>query len=213
MARYAPGWQPTAVGRDYSRLTAVALAPTPPEPLTRAQVKEHLRLSESDTLFDATVDTLIATARQYLEDTLTDRAFIQQKWDWVFQTFPEAGAPLALPKPPIISATVAYYDTDDTEQTFTDFSLVNYHYTAGKRDELWLDPDEQEWPSVYDRHDAVKVTFTAGYADVNDIPQHALHAMRLLIGHWFAHPEDSSDMNMGATRHAVDALTASMRVR
>ncbi len=55
------------------------------EPLSLAEAKLHLRVDIPDD--DALISALIASTRQYAE-TITRRAFIQQTWQYVIDSFP-----------------------------------------------------------------------------------------------------------------------------
>ena len=55
------------------------------EPLSLAEAKLHLRVDITDD--DALISALISSVRQYAE-TITRRAFIQQTWQYVIDSFP-----------------------------------------------------------------------------------------------------------------------------
>ena len=69
------------------------------------------------------------------------------------------------------------------------------------------------WPDGRSVYGGVQVTFVAGYTAPELVPQSILHAMRLLIGHWY---ENREAVNVGnitsALEHTVDALLAPHRL-
>jgi uncharacterized phiE125 gp8 family phage protein len=50
------------------------------------------------------------------------------------------------------------------------------------------------WPEVRCEGTAepVAITYVAGYADQSAVPANIKHAIKLLVGHWFEHPEEVS---------------------
>jgi hypothetical protein len=72
-----------------------------------------------------------------------------------------------------------------------------------------------EWPTSVDpRSAALSLTFTAGYASADDIPPMFLHAVNMLVGHWYANRE-SVVVGMTANKvpTAVDDCLALCKVQ
>src|SRR4051812_2411410 len=87
-------------------------APTS-EPITRTEVKLHLRVDVDITAEDALIDAHIIAARRLVE-THTGRQLITATWDLFLPGFPDCDV-LALPNPPLQSVTsITYYDTAET---------------------------------------------------------------------------------------------------
>ncbi len=93
---------------------------------------------------------------------------------------------LELSTPPLISITaVTYYDEDNGAQTVNAANYAADIPTRG-RGRLRFAYD-YDFPTLYNRHDAVQVTYTTGYGDVTDIPPAAIQAAKLLLTLYFDH--------------------------
>ena len=88
--------------------------------------------------------------------------------------FPVDGGPIVLPLPPLTGVTsVQYYDTTNTLQTLNGFQ-PSTKLVPG----LIARPvDLLDWPATKDRIDAVRIAFTAGGAE----PEQIRSAVRLLL--------------------------------
>lgn len=157
------------------------------EPVTLAEAKLHLR-EDGGAQNDHISNVLIPAARQWVEKR-TWRALITQTWDFTWRRFPP-GRELHVPLPPMQSVTsVQYYDTDNAQQTLASSTyLTDVSESAG----IIRLKDDQSWPDTYtDRPSAVVVRAICGYGDAaSDVPEHFIHAMHLLIGHWYANREN-----------------------
>src|SRR5688572_25610126 len=97
---------------------------TPPaaEPVTTAEAKLHLRVTDSDD--DTYIGSLITAARQKLENE-NGLAFINQTWDLTLDAFPDLGDVIKFPIHPLSSVTsITYKDTDGTTQTWSSSMYV-----------------------------------------------------------------------------------------
>lgn len=155
-------------------LTVVTAPPF--EPVTLAQVYEHLRLdtegSPETHPDDARLLRHITTARQHVE-AMTRRALIQQTIRLSMPAFPVGADTWAvssvrntltriirLPRPPIISvSSVTYFDGDNALQTL---AASNYYVTDEQVPELRF-VSSFSTPTLYDRPDALRITYVAGY--------------------------------------------------
>lgn len=98
---------------------------------------------------------------------------------WDRQTQPEPVRSIKLYRPPVISvAHVKYYDASNILQTL---DANNYFVTDDQVPELKFVSGFTA-PSVYDRPDAVRVEYTAGYANAALIPEPLQQWMLLQIG-------------------------------
>jgi uncharacterized phiE125 gp8 family phage protein len=159
---------------------------TPPaiEPLTLAEAKAQCRVDIDDD--NALLATLISVARDMCE-RIAWRAFLTQTIELWLDAWPASNA-ILLPRPPLQSVTkVEYYDTDDVKATLA--SSVYTVDTISEPGKLWLKHD-QAWPATSLReHNAICVTYVAGWTNPVDVPQSARQAMLLLIGHWYENRE------------------------
>jgi len=139
-------------------MTIIQITGPAAEPLTAADVKEHLHIDSAVT--DEGFDEWIKAAREEAEQ-LTGRSLITQTWEQVLHGFPPGS--IALGWPPVIAITsIKYIDEAGAEQT-----LDASHYTL---DEVTVPGHVgpsvayPTWPSTQaGRVNAVRVRFTAGY--------------------------------------------------
>lgn len=130
------------------------------EPLTDADVIEHLRLE--DDLEANQVDRVIAAARAQVEH-LTGRALMPQTWELGLRRFPISR--FRLPKPPLVSVeSITYVDSDGNSTV-----LAASEYQVNTR----IEPGEIErayrgsWPDTRDVPNAVIVRYVVGYGGVS----------------------------------------------
>ena len=159
---------------------------TPPteEPVTLAEIKDHLRVS--GTAEDSLLTLYAQMAREAVEEE-TWRALMPQTWTLYLAGWPADGI-IELPRPPLASVTsIKYTDEDGVEATL---AASNYRVdTAREPGRVVLAPNG-EWPSdVLDSVNGVAVTFVAGYADASAVPPMAKAAILLQIGEIYANRE------------------------
>lgn len=135
------------------------------EPVSLADVYAHLRLdAEGSPLShpdDAMLTRQIETARKMVE-AMARRSFVQQKVRLSVAAFPtgEHADRILLRRPPVLSVSaVRYYDGSNVLQ---DLSASDYYVTDEQIPELRLAASFSA-PTVYDRPDAVRVEYYAGY--------------------------------------------------
>ena len=155
----------------------LAITSTPAgELLTLEEAKRHLRVYGSD--LDDEITALIRAARDDCEreTNRTLRAAVTRtgklcSW-W--------SGSLTLPFPPLLNVTgITYYDSANVSQTL---AASNYHVLTSTDSVGRL-----EWsttatlPSLYTRPDAITVTFTTGYSDLDSVPPVAVQAMKVKL--------------------------------
>ncbi|HTN60266.1 MAG TPA: head-tail connector protein [Devosia sp.] len=187
---------------------------TPPAPIvTWDEAKAHLRLSSNAE--QALVESYIAAATAWLDGPagwlgrcigvqeleLTDCAFGNDR----------------LPFPPIVElVSVEYTDGAGVDQIMPD---TDYRLLANGS--IWA----QQWPSVGQSPDAVRVRYSAGYPDrmvvpegggdpvaVSTVPEPIKQAVLLLIGQWFVTRASVAVGSINEMPFAVEALLAPYRV-
>ncbi len=146
------------------------------ELLSVEEAKRHLRVMSGD--LDDEVASKVREARddceretqRTLRATVT-RVLTQCKWWCKSQK---------LDWPPLIAvSSITYYDSSNVQQTL---SSTNYHVelsTEGFGRITWA--STATIPTVYDRPDAIAITFTTGYATADDVPPGALAGMKLRL--------------------------------
>lgn len=185
---------------------------TPPasEPLSLSDAKAQLRVDTTDD--DTFISSLITVARQYCEK-YTGRATMQATFKQVLDHFPlmpnsmySPGNPsvpvpvvsntwpinpamwaIELMRSPAISiSSLKYYDVDGTLQTM---DPTTYTLDTVSEPPRVTTIDGTYWPNTKWMPASVEITFTAGYTSAASVPATIVHAMRLLIGHWYENRE------------------------
>lgn len=163
------------------------------EPVSLATARSHLRVTSTSQ--DTRIESLITVARGRLERNL-GRAFVDQTWELKTDGFCDE---IFIPRPPLIEvSSVKYIDEDGVEQTLdTDVYLV---IDQGEMPSSIVRAEDQVWPDLYSRPDAVRIRFRAGYSydedaspaeavDVN-VPEEIRQAILLLVGLYFETREE-----------------------
>lgn len=173
---------------------------TPPEPyllkrtaapgatvVTVATAKAHMRVDDENS------DTYISSLLEVASDTVSEmagKALINQTWQ--LQLGMVSGqSRVYLPYAPIVSITsIAYYDGDDSSQS----ADVGDYALKGDNDTAWIEPaGTGVWPSMYDRPDALTITYLAGYGtSPANVPPNLRHAVLMLAAHWFENRETAN---------------------
>ena len=160
---------------------------------------------------DDLIEAIITTAREDCE-SFQNRVYITQTWELWFDNFPGKNY-IAIPLPPLQSITsITYYDTDDTESTF---SSGDYFVDTKSEPGRVVLNDGKAWPSTSLRPaNGVCITFEAGYGVASDVPKAVKQAMLLLIGHYYENREAvlSTGMNAVKVPMAVESLLWKKRV-
>lgn len=179
---------------EVSRATLV----TPPasEPVSLAEARKQLELPTDDTTHSDHLTLLIQAAREQWEHD-TDSCCLTQTWRLYLPYF--CGSVIDLPKRPIQSVSITYYDSGDVSQT-----LATSVYALDTDNRKIRLKSLQTWPTTYERFDAVTITFVAGYTSAALVPAIHKQAMRLLIGHYF----ESRDMIMSESLQSMPAYEA-----
>jgi uncharacterized phiE125 gp8 family phage protein len=159
---------------------------TPPaaEPVTLAEIKEHLRI---DGTAEDNLLTLYARMAREAVEAETWRALMPQTWTLYLPGWPSNGV-ITLPRPPLRSVTSVTY-TSDAGVTAT-LPATSYRVdTASEPGRIVLAPGES-WPTVaLDSGNPIAVTFEAGYANANSVPWIAKAAILLHVGDLYLNRE------------------------
>lgn len=192
------------------------------EPVSLAEAKLHCRVDTTDE--DASFTRWIQGAREQAEHLL-ERSLLPQTWEWTQDRFgyfnlvgmeqylPNPGARIpfeatriVLPRPPVTAITwVKYLDSTGVQQT-----LDPSYYVADLDNEpsgITLAPGKS-WPVTYTVPNAVRVRYTAGYADAASVPANIKNFILLLIGTLFRFRELDIDAAQAVQRspHLVGLL-------
>lgn len=189
-------------------LAPVLVTPATVKPLTLDEAKAQLNVDHSDD--DLLISAMIDAAVSYLDgySGIYGRALIDQTWKVSADGFSSC---MRLPVDPLQSITsVKYYDTANVQQTLAGTVYGAYSDALGPFVTL---KSGQSWPSVYSREDAIEITWVAGFGpDVPDVPPAVVHAIRLLVAHWYANRETVNIGNITSILDfTVDALIGATR--
>ncbi|WP_127078375.1 head-tail connector protein [Rhodomicrobium lacus] len=179
--------------------------------LTVADAKAQLRITIDDE--DALLADYVQLATEYLEGFngrggYLGRALLTQSFEYRVHAFPECGAALCLPMPPLQSVTsVKYLDAAGTLQTLdpeayaVETACLQGHILPVTR-----------WPGTAAHPHAVRVAFVAGYGDTPaQIPLGIRQAAKLIVGMHYVNREAGNDLK-GGFGFACDALLSQHRI-
>lgn len=197
---YRPPWvRPLRPGT--MRWAMQQTVPPVDEPVTLDEVKQSIRVDITDD--DALIGDLITAARVYVENVI-GVSMMTQTWIEYLDRFPRPNAyetwpwhalpaTILIPRYPVQSVTsITYTDVNYATQTVDPST-----YTADLVSRLArLAPKQltsQGWPAnsplIVPQQDSVQVTFVAGYASQDDVPQTLKLAVKLLVGLWYQNRE------------------------
>ena len=152
-----------------------SVAPTA-EPVTLAELKEQLRIESSTTEDDTFLEGLIVSSRQAVE-ALLGKVLIDQTVAAKLDEFPKEEY-FELPTPPVSSVTsITYYDDDNALQTL---ASANYSLNDYCDPQRIIRNTDVDWPTTYDRWDAITVTYQAGYATASAVPASIKAVIKML---------------------------------
>jgi uncharacterized phiE125 gp8 family phage protein len=188
-------WELPSTGGRYRSLAISTASGSGDRPVTVSEAKEHLRIvdfTDDDTYIGALVDAATTWCEDYC-----DRTFADKTYTVAFDDFPALRT--ELPRPPVrlnataasATVTISYVDQSGNTQTLTwaqsgtqQFRLDRDHVPA-----LIYPLYLQDWPAVRLDDKSVQITYLAGYGGAASVPAPAKHAIKLLVGHWYASRE------------------------
>lgn len=184
-----------SIASQYRSLIVATASGTSDRPVSVSDAKEHLRIVDF-TGDDDYIGALIDAATTWCED-YCDRTFADKQYTVAFDDF--FGTRIELPRPPVrlnavssgATVTISYVDTGGTTQTLT--------WSQSGTQQFRLDRDHvpglvypkylEVWPSVRIDDKSVQITYLAGYGGAANVPTPAKHAIKMLVGHWYANRE------------------------
>lgn len=170
-------------------------APDSLDELMLQSVCDHLRriaaLDESPVIAPDDLDHIRAlnvAAVELMDGPIskTRRSLLTQTWIATFDYFSRE-MPLRLAPVQSVSS-VKYIDQDGAEQTVS--SALYRLYGADSWDPVVAPIFGETWPETQSTVEAVTIEFVAGYGDgLEDVPAPILHAVRMLVAHWYENRE------------------------
>lgn len=154
-------------------------------PVTLAEVQQHLRLGTLDATEQAEIEIMITSATELAE------AFCNRSWrsgtsSALFDSFPANDTtPLVINADIQTISGVGYYDTDHSAATFASFRFVN----SSGRSKIYPSFGS-EWPSDSNEMPAsITVSYTTG--DEASVPSSVKSAVLLMVGDLYENRENS----------------------
>lgn len=158
------------------------------EPLSLDEAVRHLQLAVGND--NSYITSLIQVARDVSENA-TGRALMASTWVAACHSWP-CNSIMSLTVSPVSAiSSVKYYADGDTALTTLDPS--NYSLATTISPAVVIFDEDFDAPDLADRPDAIQVTFTAGAATTAAIPPSMKHAVRLILRHYYDHPEAIND--------------------
>jgi len=188
---------------------------TPPviEPISLVEAKSYLRLDGVDADEDSYLSSVIIAAREWCEG-YQRRAYITQTWEMSLDYWPEENI-IEIPKGSLQTINlVKYKNSLGVEIALTE--NVDFIYSArgilGRLSPCFV----KYWPTFTPYPlDAIVIEFTCGYGNtVDKIPRKVIHAMKLLVSHWYENRVPLNNMRSIPTEldFTVSALLGMERI-
>lgn len=152
------------------------------EPVTLAEAKAYRRVDGS--VENTLIADLIVAAREVFEGE-TGRQVLEATWLMDLDRFPTGGAPIEVPRPPLLAvSSITYRDSAGTEQTWSSSEYVVDAYAGPFAPCGLIYPAPGYcYPTTRCAPNSVSVTFTAGYGTtVDDVPEGVRATIQALIG-------------------------------
>lgn len=194
-------------------MTVVKVTPPAGYPVTLAETKAHLRVT--NTAHDDIITAYIAAATAYIE-TITEMALVEQVIRIELDGFPEGD--IDIPVAPVQSVTsIKYDDTLLAEQTLVEST----HYFVRVSGRYPIIAPKGPWPTAYSgKPGSVRITLLAGYP-TNDsplnygerVPADLRHAILINVKERFDHGGETivQSGQVSPSANTVDALTKHYR--
>ena len=178
-------------------------------PVTLSQLKTHLRILNTEQ--DGLLDSILPAATQYCEER-TRRQFLTATWQKTLDRFPSGTRDrIELPLAPLASvSSITYVDTDGDTQTWaTSEFIVDTTRDPGQIALVF----SKTWPVARVQLNSVTITYIAGYGGVNDVPDTAKQAIKLIAAHYYSQPEPFIvGTTIARVPETIDALLGTLRV-
>ena len=175
------------------------------EPISIDYVQQWTGLNDSE--HDDRLYRLISAAREHVEGIIK-RSLMPQTIIDRRDSFPSWLIELSLP--PVQSLTsIGYIDEAGDPQTVISADYVTDLNSLPAR----ITPIEGvSWPTTDNVMDAVTITYVAGYADADAIPERIRNAIAMLVDHWSEHRSPVSELRLSDTPLSIDAMLLQYRI-
>ena len=171
------------------------------------KVKHQVRLEVDEYYDDSFLIDLLKMAYQYIVER-ADIAILETRFRMTLQCLPSSTyVAIRLPRPELVSVQqIKYVDCNGADQI-----MAPEDYRVGQAfGQITLTRNLNCWPQTQTGiPDAVEIDYTAGKGE-DQVPQF-MQALRLLVGHWYRHREDTLEVRLEKIPHGVDTLIEQMR--
>lgn len=155
-------------------------------PITKEELKEHLRLPASYTAEDNRLDFFIKTATMFAQ-RITQRQLITSTWYAYLTKFPGSRKPLLINKCPVSAITaITYTDTVGESQTI---DLTNYVKNYAAEPAIVQPKINYYWPTAANEEGNICIEFTSGYASAAAIPENVTAGIFIVCADLWANRE------------------------
>ena len=159
------------------RSVTVKTAATTPV-FTTAQAKAFLKVdvSTDDSIIDNLVQAATDSCQEYTNRYFINTLLLQQSDNWNGLNY--------LYKSPLVSvASIKYYDSDDSQQTWGSSNYIVDTSLQPARISLAVNKSA---PTLSKRINAVNIEYTVGYGTAStDVPEGIRTAIILTVGNWY----------------------------
>jgi len=184
------------------------------------EVKKHVNMLNDDN--DELLKGYIASAATYLDGSngILGRAVRTQSWELRINGFPSDSycysrndvMGIDIPLPPL--QTIDSFKYVDTDGSLTDVDIDDYQLIENGNFPATLIPAfDSCWPVARFEPNAVRIEFTAGFADDSPILASIKLAVKQIISLWYENREASVEANLSDLPHGTRALLAPLRIR
>lgn len=147
--------------------------------ITLVEAKAQLNIETAFTDDDTLIVACIHAAAQYVEKIIQG-PLMTQVWEAQLTDFVEC---IKLQKNPVTTFTsLKYYNISNVDTTV---DPSNYQQDLSSVPARIILNSTFSSPTVYDRFDAVRARFTAGYADAAAVPADVKQVIKLLVTHFY----------------------------
>ncbi|WDI32156.1 head-tail connector protein [Hyphococcus flavus] len=182
-------------------MSLILLSPPASEPVTLAELKQHLRVTHTDE--DALITGVLVAAVRAVE-ARGGLACMPQQWRLTLDAPPMET--LHLPIAPVASIDAITVTDGEGAPQPVDASV--YEFASGSPGRL---RPAGPWPQPAPKIDGVRIDFTAGYADAGAVPEPLKQAVKILAGYFYETREAAHETRVYTVPQSVDALLAPYR--
>ena len=177
------------------------------EPITRSEMKDWLKVEDSDTKDDSLIDALITTARARYQ-AWTQRALPREVFDFYPDRVPAVS--VVLPRSPLVSigSIKGFTDTDATDTGGTAMNSSEYYVDTASEPGRVVPFGGFTFPTATRIVNPVIVRFTAGYTSSSGsggVPELAKTKIKQMVARAYEFRGDQSQAEQDALMQDVIA--------